>query len=107
MYEVREFRFVSNCSYKYSAPPYSQRNPFLPGVTLKYHHDVQRQIERAHSQESVNVFESNQSWLTNRYEISHGEVKNDDFSLHTPNIHTVSAKNIRTDIFFKNFIFNK
>ncbi|XP_012055864.1 PREDICTED: uncharacterized protein LOC105618944 [Atta cephalotes] len=54
--------------YKYSAPPYSQRNPFLPEVTLKYrHHDIQRQIERAHSQESINVFESNQSWLTNRY----------------------------------------
>ncbi|XP_070527568.1 protein spaetzle 5 isoform X2 [Cardiocondyla obscurior] len=53
-------------SYKYSAPE-SQRNPFLPEVTLKYHQDVQRQIDRAYSQESINTFGPNQSWLMNRY----------------------------------------
>ncbi|XP_011694866.1 PREDICTED: uncharacterized protein LOC105454156 isoform X1 [Wasmannia auropunctata] len=51
--------------YKYSTPSHSQRYPFLPEVTLKYHHNVQRQIDRAYSQESV--FGPNQSWLTNRY----------------------------------------
>ncbi|XP_012531766.1 protein spaetzle 5 isoform X2 [Monomorium pharaonis] len=46
----------------------SQRNPFLPGVTLKYHHNVQRQIDRVYSQEyAESVFRPNQSWLTNRY----------------------------------------
>ncbi|XP_071643494.1 protein spaetzle 5 isoform X1 [Temnothorax longispinosus] len=54
-------------SYKYSAPPQAQRNPFLPEVTLKYHQDVPRQIDRAYSQEPISVLEPNQSWLTNRY----------------------------------------
>ncbi|XP_011869216.1 PREDICTED: uncharacterized protein LOC105562764 [Vollenhovia emeryi] len=53
-------------SYKHSAPE-SQRNPFLPEVTLKYHQDVLRQLDRSYSQESLGVFRPNQSWLTNRY----------------------------------------
>ncbi|XP_011167304.1 protein spaetzle 5 isoform X2 [Solenopsis invicta] len=53
--------------YKYSVPVQSQRHSVLPEVTLNYHRNVQRQIDRAYSQESVNVFDPNQSWLTNRY----------------------------------------
>ncbi|XP_020284714.1 protein spaetzle 5 isoform X2 [Pseudomyrmex gracilis] len=55
-------------SYKYFAPSQSQRNPFLPEVTLKYHQNIQRQIDHInYSQESLNVFGPNQSWLMNRY----------------------------------------
>lgn len=83
-YKVKNFD-SSNRSYKYSAPPQSQRNPFLPEVTLKYRQNVQRQIDRAYSQELINV--PNQSWLTNRYEISDGEIETVNFSLSMRLIH--------------------
>lgn len=51
----------SDCSYKYSAPP--QGNPFLPSVTFKYHHNIQRQAENTYSQDTLGP---SQSWLTNR-----------------------------------------
>ncbi|XP_025270980.1 uncharacterized protein LOC105258877 isoform X4 [Camponotus floridanus] len=51
--------------YKYSVPPQPQRNPFLPGVALKYHQNNPRQIDYNYPQESL--FRQNQSWLANRY----------------------------------------
>ncbi|XP_011648078.1 protein spaetzle 5 isoform X1 [Pogonomyrmex barbatus] len=54
-------------SYKYSAPPQSPKNPSLPEVTLKYHQNDARQIDHTYSQEFINMFGSNQWWLTKRY----------------------------------------
>ncbi|KAH0955742.1 hypothetical protein HN011_003045 [Eciton burchellii] len=53
--------------YKYSAPPQSQHNPFLPEAASKSHQNVQRQVAQTYSQDSLNVFGPHQSWLTNRY----------------------------------------
>ncbi|XP_014486809.1 PREDICTED: uncharacterized protein LOC106750761 isoform X3 [Dinoponera quadriceps] len=53
-----------NHGYKYSAPPQSQGNPFLPGVVFKYHRNIQRQVEHTYPQDA---FGPNQSWLTNSY----------------------------------------
>lgn len=45
----------------------SQRDPLLPEVAVKYHQDLQRPVDHGYSQELLNMFGPNQSWLATRY----------------------------------------